>query len=365
MFPLSFSSSSSLSSIPPSLDSISELDRALSDISEDDDRANEAEAAAHSLWSLPSNTLSFLTDQQLADLGHLIQTSPTSQPLAAPQTLSSEFVKHEEGVTTATTGLTDLRQWFSLKGVVKFACFILGFLSVLGKSESRCLPKNIFSGLAGKLNIYFNTSGHKYSAFSTFRSKLHPVINSLASQWTHFLAFLTQLPRKVLKLIPTLPFHTKQLHLPKLSITCPHIVSFSSLSSFSFSSHPSLPPLSPLHPSNFTASLHRYLLNPSPFFLPFLLALFLLVVMLTASQSVVLALILATPLGLTLSYLEITVSSRRKSPLPVFVSNQPDEDHLSSGVDQEASALTPTHTPPHTRRHAAASWIQEMCDPAA
>ncbi|KAK5606935.1 hypothetical protein CRENBAI_012871 [Crenichthys baileyi] len=204
MFPLSFSSSSSLSSIPPSLDSISELDRALSDISEDDDRADDAEAT-HSLWSLPSNTLSLFTDQQLADFGHLIETSPSFQPVPAPQTFSSELMKYEEGETRATAGLAKLRQWF-----------------------------------------------------------------------------------------------------------CPK-------------------------------------------------ALFLLIVMLTASQSVVLALILATPLGLTLSYLEIAVSSQRKTLLPAFISNKPNEHKLSSGVDQDASALTPTHT----RHHAGLSWIQEMCDPAA
>ncbi|MED6273163.1 hypothetical protein CHARACLAT_003924 [Characodon lateralis] len=365
MFPLSFSSSSSLSSIPPSLDSISELDRALSDISEDEDRADDAEAT-HSLWSLPSNTLSLFTDQQLAEFGHLIETSPSFQPLPAPQTFSSELMKSEEGETRATARLAKLHQWFCLKGVVKFASFLLCFLSVLGKNENRCLPRKIFAGLTEKLNIYLNIAGPKCLIFNLASSKMHKIINRLAFQWTHFLAFLAHLPFKFIKLITTLPLYTKQLHFPKVSsITCPQIVSFSSLSSFSFASCASLPPLTPFGPSNFTASVHRYLLNPSPLLLPCLLALFLLIVMLTASQSVVLALILATPLGLTLSYLETAVSTQRKTLLPAFISNKPNEHKLSSGVDQDASALTPTHTPPHTRHHAGMSWIQEMCDPAA
>ncbi|KAM4712695.1 band 4.1-like protein 2 isoform 10-T10 [Anableps anableps] len=362
MFPLSFSSSSSLSSIPPSLDSISELDRALSDISEDDDRAEEAEAA-HSLWSLPSNTLSLFTDQQLADLGHLTQTSPSSQPVPASQTFSSELVKCEEGVTRATAGLANLREWFSLKGVVKLASFILCFFTVLGKHESRCLPRKIFTGITEKLNIYANISGPKNSIFNFASSKLHHIMNCLAFPWAHFPVFLTHLPLKFMKFITTLPLYTKQLQFPKVSsITCPQIVSFSLLSSFFL--FPSLPPTT-FCPSNFTASVHRYLLNPSPLFLPCLLALFLLVVMLTASQSVILALILATPLGLTLFYLETAISSRRKTLLPVFISNEGNKCNLSSGVDQDGSALTPTHTHPHTRHHGGTSWIQEMCDPAA
>lgn len=361
MFPLSFSSSSSLSSIPPSLDSISELDRALSDISEDDDRAQDAEAE-HSLWSLPSNTLSLFTDQCLADHGRLIQTSPSSQPIPAPQTFSSELGKCEEGVTRATAGLANLRQWFSLKGVVKLAAFILCFLLVLGKNESRCLPRKIFAGLTEKLNIFFNISGPKYSSLKLVASKLHKIMNHLAFQWTRFLAFLTHFPFKLIKCITTLPLYTKQLQFPKAySITCPQIISFSTFSSFS--SCPSLPFLTFFCPSNFTASVNHYLLNPSPLFLPCLLALFLLVVMLTASQSVVLALILATPLGLTLSYLETAVSSRRKTISPVFISDEASERNISSGADQDASALTQTH--PHTRQLGGTSWIPEMCDPAA
>ncbi|KAM4529605.1 band 4.1-like protein 2 isoform 10-T13 [Fundulus diaphanus] len=358
MFPLSFSSSSSLSSIPPSLDSISELDRALSDISEDDDRADDAEAA-HSLWSLPSNTLSLFTDQQLADRGHAIQTSPSSQPVSAPQTLGSGLVKNEEGVTRATAGLANMRLWLSLKGVVKLASFILSFLFILGKSEGRCQPRKLFAGLTEKLSICFNISGPKHSVFSLVASKLRRIINRLAFQCTHCQAFLTRLPPKFIKLFTLLPLYTKQLHFPK--VTCPQIISFSSLSSIS--SRPALPPLSPFCPSNVSASVHRYLLNPSPLFLPCLLTLFLLVVMLTASHSVVLALILATPLGLTLSYFENAVSSRRKTLLPVFISDEPNKHNLSSGADQDASALT--HTPPHSRHHPDTSWIQEMCDPAA
>ncbi|XP_014872401.1 band 4.1-like protein 2 isoform X10 [Poecilia latipinna] len=362
MFPLSFSSSSSLSSIPPSLDSISELDRALSDISEDDDRAEDAEAA-RSLWSLPSNTLSLFTDQQLADLGHLIQTSPSSQPVSASQTCSSELVKYEEGVTRATAGWANLRQWFSLKGVVKLASFILCFLSVLSKNESRCLPRKIFTGLGEKLNIYFNIFGTKYSPFNLPAFRLRQIVSCLAFLWARFLAFLTHLPLKLKKFVGTLPLYAKQRQFPKVSsIPNPQIVSFSLLSSFSSRSPL---PLTTFRSSSFTASVHRYLLNPSPLFLPCLLALFLLVVMVTASQSVVLALILATPLGLTLSYLETAVSSRRKTLLPVFVSHEASERNSSSGADQDASALTPTHTHPHARHHGGIGWTQEMCDPAA
>ncbi|XP_054900067.1 band 4.1-like protein 2 isoform X12 [Poeciliopsis prolifica] len=362
MFPLSFSSSSSLSSIPPSLDSISELDRALSDISEDDDRAEDAEAA-HSLWSLPSNTLSLFTDQQLADLGHLIQTSSSSQPVSASQTCSSELVKYEEGVTRVTAGWANLRQWFSLKGVVKLASIILCFLSVLSKNESRCLPRKIFTGPGEKQNIYLNIFGTKYSTFNLAAFRLHQIMSCLAFLWARFLAFLTRLLLKFKKFVTTLALYTKQIQFPKLSsIPCPQIISFSLLSSFS--SRPSLP-LTTFHSSSFTASVHRYLLNPSPLFLPCLLALFLLVVMLTASQSVVLALILATPLGLTLSYLETAVSSRRKTLLPVFVSHEASKRNLSPGVDQDASALTPTHAHLHTRQHGGTGWTQEMCDPAA
>uniref|UniRef100_A0A672J0P0 Erythrocyte membrane protein band 4.1 like 2 n=1 Tax=Salarias fasciatus TaxID=181472 RepID=A0A672J0P0_SALFA len=93
MFPLSFSSSSSLSSIPPSLDSISELDRVLSDISEDEGHVEDADAT-HTLWRLPSHTLSLFTDQQLADLA---QNSAPPPPVVSAPAHTSELLGCEEG----------------------------------------------------------------------------------------------------------------------------------------------------------------------------------------------------------------------------------------------------------------------------
>ncbi|KAM4522926.1 band 4.1-like protein 2 isoform 11-T12 [Odontesthes bonariensis] len=380
MFPLSFSSSSSLSSIPASLDTISELEHCLSDISEDDDRTNDAESA-HTLWTLPSNTLSFLSDQQLADLGDLVQNPPSSDPVAASQIYSSELLKLEEAGqadTRTTAGLANWPRWFPLMVVVKFASVILCFLSILGKSGSRCLRSRITKKLnivtpalfkqmlkpVMKLSI-FTISGPKYIVSNVETSKFNQTLNSLSFKWTRFVAFLNRciLP-KFINWIPAFPSHPTQLRLPAVSFfTCPQIVSSfssSSLSSlpFSVTFRSSLPPLATFSRSKLAASVHRYLLNPSPLFLPCLLMLFLLLVMLTASQSLVLALILATPLGLTLCYLESAVSSRRKPVLPVVLSDQ-------LAFNNEASPLTPTRTPPRIRHHAGETWMQEMCDPAA
>uniref|UniRef100_A0A665W826 FERM domain-containing protein n=1 Tax=Echeneis naucrates TaxID=173247 RepID=A0A665W826_ECHNA len=86
-------------------------------------------------------------------------------------------------------------------------------------------------------------------------------------------------------------------------------------------------------------------------------------------SSLVLALILATPLGLTLCYLENVVTSERKAVLPLFVTERPHnqpEDNLSSNFNKQASPDTLTTTPPHIRLHvhASATRTQEMCDPA-
>ncbi|XP_041832694.1 band 4.1-like protein 2 isoform X6 [Melanotaenia boesemani] len=395
MFPLSFSSSSSLSSIPPSLDSISELDHCLSDISEDDDRTNDMETNC-TLWTLPSNTLSFLTDQQLADLGHLTQKPPSSHPVTASQANSSELLKFEEGCEAEirpAAGLANWRCWSPLKGVVKYVSFILYFFSVLGKNGSRCLPNKLFSGLTRKLNILpptlfkqmprpetklkiFTISRPTYVFTNIIASKLHQLLNSLAFKLTYFVAFFTRfIPPKLKKFIAAFPSHPTQLRLPTVSsFTCPAIISsFSSFPAsfslpFSHTSHSSCPPLATFPPPNVAASVHRCLLNPSPLLLPFLLVLFLLIVMLTASQSLVLALILATPLGLTLCYLESVVSCQRKAILPVFINNKPNdqsENQSSSACSKEASPLTPAHTPPRIRHHASATWMQELCDPAA
>ncbi|XP_023808981.1 band 4.1-like protein 2 isoform X9 [Oryzias latipes] len=314
MFPLSFSSSSSLSSIPPSLDSISEFDRGLSDISEDDDGIGGAETP-HVLWALPSNTLSFFSDQQPADLGHLAQSPSSPHPATSSNTCASELLKFEEACKVETRkAAANWQGWPYLKGVVKCASFILSFLSVLGRNGSRCLPTKLRSGLTKKLIILS----------PALWQQLWPPAATLA------------------KMSGT-----------KFSSAPSAISSFASISSLSATSRASLHSLTAFSCSNLTASLQRFLLNPSPLFLPCLLVLFLLAVMLTASQSLVLALILATPLGLTLCYFENAMSSKRKGMLPVTADGQSDK--------HGASPLTP----PHIRHHADATWMQEMCDPAA
>ncbi|XP_017264609.1 band 4.1-like protein 2 isoform X10 [Kryptolebias marmoratus] len=378
MFPLSFSSSSSLSSIPPSLDSISELDRGLSDISEDDDRTDDTEPP-HALWSLPQNTFSVFSDRQLADFEHLAPSPPSSLPVTTSQTCSSELLKFKEGceaVTRTAAGPANWQHWLCAKGVVKSLSFILCFFSILCKNGSRCHPTKLFSGLSKKLAIFtptlpvaklnlFTTSGSKYELSSIVASKLHLILNSLATHWAHIVAFLTHLSSKFLNLI-TFPSRPTYLRLPTASsFSCPRFVSSSSLFAlpslpFSVTFRSSFPPLASARRSDLSSSFHRYLLNPSPLFLPVLLVLFLLVVMLTASQSVILALILATPLGLTLFCLESAVSSRRKAVAPTSVDRKPNDQ-----LDAEAPPLTPTHTPPPTRHRAGPSWTQEMCDPAA
>ena len=357
MFPLSFSSSSSLSSLPPSLDTISELDRGLSDISEDDDLVDDT---PHSLWALPSNTLSLFSDQQSVDLAQI----PPS-PITSSQTCGSEVFGVEEGRGAETTATAAVPNWwsrFSLRGVVKYVSFILCFLSFWGKNGNGCLPTKFLSGLTKKMS-YFTPTVSKFTSKSALRvprcidtSKLRQTINNLALKLTNFVAFITSyLPSKVRSSAPAVLRHPARLQLPVSSLTCPQIVS-------SLPSYFPVPSLSSLSRSNLTPSIHRYLLNPSPLFLPCLLVVFLLVVMLTASQSLVLALILATPLGLTLCYLENVVSSQRKALLPTFVT--PETPHKQH-EDQLSSPLTPTHTPPRIRHLASATWTQEMCDPAA
>lgn len=383
MFPLSFSSSSSLSSIPPSLDSISELDHGLSDISEDDDRIVETETS-HPLWSLPQNTFSVFSSQQLADLEHLVQNPPSPLPVSTSQTCSSELLKFEEGceaVTRTAAGLANWRHWLCAKGVVKCLSFILCFLSALGQIGSRCHPTKLFSGLSKKLSIFTPKLQMpaaklnyicKYELTNLARSTLHPIHSSVVPHWAHIVAFLIRLSSKFIKKVTSLPSRPTSLHLPSVSFfACPRFLSSSSLSAFpslpfSFTFRSSLPSLASFCRSN--SSAHRYLLNPSPLSLPILLVLFLLAVMLTARQSVVFALILATPLGLTLFYLESAVSSQRKTVLPTFVDQRPNDQaemQLSSALSPEAPPPTPTRTPPYTRHHVGTTWMQEMCDPAA
>lgn len=393
MFPFSFSSSSSLSSIPPSLDSISELDHVLSDISEDDVPNDDT---ATSTWDPPSYA-TIMSDQQFAVHEHLIQSPQTSYPITSTQTCSSGLLGAQESCqaeTTAKAGIPNWKSWFSLRSVVKYFSFILCFLSVSGKNGNRCLSLTIFTELTKKLNMFTPTLAKKMSMSAgklkiltvsapectvggiQSTSRLHQIRNSLALKWSHFVTFCTgYVPTKFISLAPAVLWHPSHLHLPLIpSLTYPPLASsFSSRSSFS-----SLPlfsyvltPFSFSH-SNLTSSIHRYLLNPSPLLLPCLLVVFLLLVMLTASQSLVLALILATPLGLTLCYLENAVSCQRRavSVLPLFYPETPNdrpEELSSSGFNMQASPLTPTHTllPTRHHTHTSATWTQEMCDPAA
>ncbi|XP_019134572.2 band 4.1-like protein 2 isoform X8 [Larimichthys crocea] len=385
MFPLSFSSSSSLSSIPPSLDSISELDHGLSDISEDDDLIDDT-GASHTPWTFPSNTSSLFSDQLLDDHECLAQNPAASCPVTSSQSYISELYGVEEGCHVETSATAGVPNWW--RGVVKCVSFILCFLSLLGKNGNRCLPTKLFSGLTKKLSFFTPTvskltsqSAGKLKLFkvgtpkcvisSMTTPRLRQCLNRLALKLTRFVAFImSYLPTKYMRLVPAVLCHPARLHLSSFpSLKCPSMRS--SLPSY-FSSVPHSSTLM-TSLSNLSPSVHRYLLNPSPLFLPCLLVFFLLVVMLTASQSLVLALILATPLGLTLCYLENVVSSQRKlAVLPMFVTGPPNdqsEDQPSSGFNKQyPSPLTPTHTPPRVRHHAhlaSATWTQEMCDPAA
>ncbi|TWW69015.1 Band 4.1-like protein 2 [Takifugu flavidus] len=222
MFPLSFSSSSSLSSTPPSLDLISEFDHELSDISEDDDLVVEA-SASRAQRRLPSDTPTSISDQLLADLERLLKDPSTFLPITGSQTNGFDVLGVEEGCQAKT------------------------------RASAGVFPVTSSSSL---LTLY------------------------------------------------------------------------------------------PLSPSCLLTPIHHYLRNPSPLLLPCLLILFLLVVMLTASQSLALALILATPLGLTLCYLENVVSSqRRPALLPTFVGKTPNEqqdDQPSSGFSLKELTRSPS-----------------------
>ncbi|KAF7650601.1 hypothetical protein LDENG_00123130 [Lucifuga dentata] len=387
MFPLSFSSSSSLSSIPPSLDSISELDRGLSDISEDEDLIDDTTASQTS-WALPLNASSSspFSDWPSANSDNT-QNPPASSPVTSCTQMlhiySLELLGVEVGCqaeTRATAGLPNWRSWFFVRGVVKYLSLILCFLSLFGKNGSTCPATRVFSGLTQKLSTFtinvhklISRSAGKLKTFTFSVPKMATskspgqIVNGLVVKLTNFKAFCTCcLPIKA-----TVPAFLNQLrhpHLPSLSsVTCPLIVSSFFPHLFPVPSRSSLPPLSSLSHAHLTSSVRRYLLNPSPLFLPCLLVLFLLAVMVTASQSLAFALILATPLGVTLCYLENMVSSQRKAVLPTFVTERPNyqSDQINSGFDTEASPGT--LTPPRIRHHAHtnASWTQEVCDPAA
>lgn len=381
MFPLSFSSSSSLSSTPPSLDLISEFDHDLSDISEDDDLVVDA-SASHAQWRLPSDMPTSISDHLLADLEHLLKDPPTFLPITGSQTNGSDVLGVEEGYqakTRASAGVPNWPSWFSLRAVVKCVSLFLCFLSLLGKNCYKCLTTqlqrgamkmSLFTATVSKLTSGHRSAGHLKIIISK-SSKLitshefHLILNYVALKWAHLVAYFRRyLPPKCSTSVPAGIW--KQT---RISWTCPIVSSLSSLptkvfSVTSSSSHP-------LSPSCLLTPIHPYLRNPSPLLLPCLLILFLLVVMLTASQSLALALILATPLGLTLCYLESVVSSQRRSAvLPVFVGTTPNErqdDQPSSGFSVKAFPQKLKHPPPHFRHqvHRSSNWTQEMCDPAA
>uniref|UniRef100_A0A8C6WP31 Erythrocyte membrane protein band 4.1 like 2 n=1 Tax=Neogobius melanostomus TaxID=47308 RepID=A0A8C6WP31_9GOBI len=186
----------------------------------------------------------------------------------------------------------------------------------------------------------------------------------IALKWQWLVAYLTWcVPLKLLTCVSTLPWFQTRLHLPALtsSTLAPVLYSLPPSASSVLSSHLSsyfLLSRSSLSPTLLTASLHQYLLNPSPFFLPVLLVVFLLVVMLTASQSMVLALILATPLGLTLFYMESVIPRQRRAVLPMFMSENAfeyDESCFGSGLSVQEYMTTQSMQQ---------TWTSDMCDPA-
>lgn len=345
MFPLSFSSSSSLSSIPPSLDSVSEFERHLSDISEDDDLAADAP---------PLSASSPFADQHPADLDHLALSPPTpSRAHGVEPSVGEESLR---AVTTAGTPPYWRRVY--LKCLSLALCFLLS----LGKSGNRPPSNDLLSRLSNRLGSFSaavqqisSASARKLKILSTRAAKFslpapefNTILAALWVKWTNFMAFLKahQFTRRIVLLLAP-PGH-QQTQNWSLSYL---------LDSPQVSSLPSgLRSLPLCFARRVSPSLRCYLSEPSPLFLPCLLVIFLLAVMLTASQSLALALVLATPLGLTLCCLESIVSTQRRSPvLPLFA---PESEELSgSGLG--------SLTPPRVRHLTSAGWTQEMCDPAA
>lgn len=331
MFPLSFSSSSSLSSIPPSLDSVSEFERRLSDISEDDDPSADA---------LPSSDPSPFADQHPAGPDQLVVNPPT--PSRTPG------VELRTGEESAAAPAYWRRVY--LKCLSLALCFVLW----LGKIRDRFPSGDLLSALSNRLGSLGAALQHVTSAwarkskvlstrvakFSFPAPEFDAVLAALWLKWADFMAFLKAHPftRRVASLLA--PPGQNQL-LASL-IGSPLV-----------SSLPSGLRSLPLRCARrVSPPLRRYLSAPSPLFLPCLLVVFLLAVMLTASQSLGLALVLATPLGLTLCCLESIVSTQRRSAvLP-----------LTGPASEERSGSL---TPPRMRHLARGGWTQEMCDPAA
>ncbi|KAK0149067.1 Band 4.1-like protein 2 [Merluccius polli] len=374
MFPPSFSSCSSLSSLPPSLDSISEFENGLTDISEDEGAVEDADAS-RAPWALPLNALvsSTFLDLCLPENHH--STSPVPSHSHTLHSLSAEALREElicQAAPIAMAGASSGRGWFSPRGVVKYVSFVLCFMSLLGKSVNVGTPAEAVSSLKKKLGILTSTlskmiSGRvgKLASFFTTTSKfISQIANVVSVKLGISMQFLKcHLPTRVLRLVSAAPRHPLLSHLPALSSG----TSFSCLSSlFSLTALPSItsfssPPRLSFSLSLLLSSLRRYLSNPSPYFLPCLLVAFLLVVMLTASQSLALALILATPLGLTLCFLESMAARQRRALLPVFSADVPSCRSGEHSASKQYSS--PIHTPPRMRHQHAYSnteWTQEI-----
>ncbi|XP_051908686.1 band 4.1-like protein 2 isoform X8 [Hippocampus zosterae] len=312
MFPLSFSSLSSLSSIPPSLDSISELERGLSDISEDGDLAADGHHEAAALSAAPD-----------AEALAYKQTPPSSPAATRPQSRASD-IADSEGESGGAEGRG---RWRSLRDVARYVFLVLSFRSVLEKRK----PFAVWAA-TGRLVALVCKSAHRVKIFIITRARSVAAVSRLRQFKDTITSKLIQLQARFSSMQPCLPLVSFP-HLPPLSLT-------------TGSNLP--PPPAALASRPVGRSIRSCLSKPSPLLLPCLLVAFLLAVMFTASRSLVLALILAAPLGLTLCYLERLVSSRQRVP--------------GQERPHKRGDLFPSDTPPCVRRH---TRTQEMCDPAA
>lgn len=343
MFPLSFSSSSSLSSIPPSLDSVSEFERRLSDISEDDDLQADIPV---SIVPTP------FADQHPADLDHL-----SWNPLTPSRAHCLELLAGNDSIQAAAAAVVP-PYWHRI--YLKCLSVTLCFLLLLGKSRNRLRPNDFLAKLLSRLFLFSATLNHiasrsarKLKVLFTRAAKIsfpapefNAILATLWLKWTNFMAFLKshQFTRRIMIVLGPPGHHQMQSWSLASLLDLPLVSSLTSgLRSL---------PMCCAH--RVSPTVHRYLSEPSPLFLPCLLIIFLLAVMLTASQSLALALVLATPLGLTLCCLESIVSAQRRSPvLPLF------------GLELEEQSDSCSFTPPRVRHLTSADWTEEMCDPAA
>lgn len=306
-------------------------------------------------WILPTNLPSF------SDFDHFTPPAPSSQFSQIPCNLEHSETRENYKLETKSG------RWFHLKQRIKYFYYLICFLVLMGKKAH--IMTKVLVVLSKKLfTPNMCETAKKFKAFALAKFNTANVNMSkkyFAEKWQTLMIYLTyQLPLKLLNWASTLPWLQTRLHLPALtsSTLAPVVYSLpppaSSILTSQLSSY-FLLSRSALSPTLLTASLHQYLLNPSPFFLPVLLVVFLLVVMLTASQSLVLALILATPLGLTLFYMESVIPRQRRAVLPMFMTENTteyDESHFSPSLNTQE--YTTTQLIQHT-------WTADMCDPAA